>query len=93
MNNSIAEYQNLNLATRIVLGVVGAVMLIIFYVAAGNGTTIGSAVYLALFSILLITMAIIGWSPIVLAGYHRRLPSIKGSGFGRITGSGGVPAV
>ena len=76
MKNNTANYQNLNVAARVGLGALGAAMLVAFYAATIGGATLGSGVYLAIFSVVPITMAIIGWSPLVFAGYEREEENI-----------------
>ena len=71
MKNYTANYQNLNITARLILALGGASMLVIYYLGTVNGGLPGYRDYLAIFSVIPITMAIIGWSPVVLAGYER----------------------
>ena len=61
MKNENNQNENINTLARIALGAIGAAMLVAFFSATTGGAALGSGVYLAILSIIPITMSITGW--------------------------------
>ena len=61
MKNENNQNSSINTMARIAVGATGVAMLVAFYSAATGGGALGSGAYLAILSIIPITMSITGW--------------------------------